>query len=465
MRYTRSGWLLGTLSTLALGTACANPTSAAPVSAAPLDLAADAAPSSKLLGWAALPQEQRTPGPTSGQFSTAANGVVPPFLSAQPIPGWSALLPNDDGTYSAMPDNGFGSKANSADYVLGYYRVELNYKTTGDGTTDPGTVTVLDFVGFKDSRGLLRNGMGVDLTITADRPDYYAGPAGGTDSDVPVDPQIARERLLTGYDFDIESLARVEDGTFWVGEEFGPYLLHFDPYGTLLDEPIPHPIFKSPDHPDVLSGKAEATLGASKGYESLAYDAAAHLLYAVTEAPSLDDSMRPVPGDERVLEIFEIDPVAKAYTGNSFKYRKEGAATENGTSIGDITNVGPGQFVLIERDNALGEAAQLKKLYILDLAVTDEAGIVLKNELVDLLHIADPQDIGGDLPRVAPDEFDMPFVSVECVVRLSDTTLAVAVDTNFPGNDGRTPGTPDDTEVIELGFDQPIASYAPQQAE
>jgi glycerophosphoryl diester phosphodiesterase len=35
--------------------------------------------------------------------------------------------------------------------------------------------------------------------------------------------EIKVGRWLTGADFDVESIARMEDGTFWVGEEFGPY--------------------------------------------------------------------------------------------------------------------------------------------------------------------------------------------------------------------------------------------------
>jgi hypothetical protein len=38
----------------------------------------------------------------------------------------------------------------------------------------------------------------------------------------PSDPTIVAGRLLTGYDFDVESIARAADGTLWFGEEFGP---------------------------------------------------------------------------------------------------------------------------------------------------------------------------------------------------------------------------------------------------
>ena len=42
-----------------------------------------------------------------------------------------------------------------------------------------------------------------------------------------------RERLLTGGDFDIESVRQDRRGDLWFGEEFGPYLLHTDRHGRL----------------------------------------------------------------------------------------------------------------------------------------------------------------------------------------------------------------------------------------
>ena len=33
---------------------------------------------------------------------------------------------------------------------------------------------------------------------------------------------LTKERILTGADFDVESLVRARDGTFWLGDEFGP---------------------------------------------------------------------------------------------------------------------------------------------------------------------------------------------------------------------------------------------------
>jgi hypothetical protein len=184
----------------------------------------------------------------------------------------------------------------------------------------------------------------------------------------------------------------------------------------------------------------------------------------VPEAAPTVDAIRPVPGDERVLEIFEFDPRARAYTGRTFKYRKDSTATGNAIVIGDITNLGKDVFVLIERDSLFGATAVVKRLYLVNLNVTDADGILEKRLLVDLLNIDDPRDIGGDLPGLAAGKFNMPFDSIECVLGLGDRTLAVAIDTNFPGEDGRTPGTPDSTEIIKLRFDRDLVDYAPRPA-
>ena len=46
---------------------------------------------------------------------------------------------------------------------------------------------------------------------------------------------------LTGGDFDIESLRDDEHGDLWFGDEFGPWLLHTDADGKLLEPPIALP--------------------------------------------------------------------------------------------------------------------------------------------------------------------------------------------------------------------------------
>ncbi|MET3381891.1 esterase-like activity of phytase family protein [Variovorax paradoxus] len=411
----------------------------------------------KLTGWASLADTFRWPGPTTGQFITAALGVTPPFVDGQPLPGFSALLKNDDGTWTAMPDNGYGSKGNSGDFVVGFYNVNIDFRTAANGTTVPGTIKVNSHVNFNDANGFLKDGKGVDLKITADYANYQTVSGNNlVDSGKPVDARIVSGRLLTGFDLDVESIARAKDGTWFVGEEFGPYILHFDKNGTLMGDPVPHPFLRSPSNPLVMNDGATATSLSSRGFESLAFNGDSSRLYAVPEAAPALASLRPVADDERYLNFFEFDPASMLYTGKNPVYKKDGPAKDNQIVIGDMTNVGGNKFVLIERDSLYGSKAVVKRLYMVDLDVKDADGVLKKTLLVDLLNISDPTDIGGPLASVVAGKFSMPFDSVESVEVVDDNTLAVAIDTNFPTEDGRVPGKPDDTDVITIRFDQAL---------
>ncbi|HLM69264.1 MAG TPA: hypothetical protein VK358_17120, partial [Longimicrobium sp.] len=102
-----------------------------------------------LVGRALLPADAYQPGPPAGAAVTADNGVTVPFPS-QPLPGFSAVLDAGGGEFWAMPDNGFGTKANSSDFLLRIYRVRPDFKTAKGGS---GTIEVLRFVQLSDPDG------------------------------------------------------------------------------------------------------------------------------------------------------------------------------------------------------------------------------------------------------------------------------------------------------------------------
>jgi hypothetical protein len=102
------------------------------------------------------------------------------------------VLRDGDGTYDVLSDNGYGTKANSADFLLRIQQIGPVPST--------GKVDVLG---------------GINLTDPTRRA-------------VPADPP---DRVLTGADFDVESIVRARDGSLWIGDEFGPWLLHFDRAG------------------------------------------------------------------------------------------------------------------------------------------------------------------------------------------------------------------------------------------
>lgn len=66
-----------------------------------------------------LPADIFAQGPASGAFreNPGFRSAAAPF-SGQPVQGFSAIQFGPGGTYWVLSDNGFGSKANSPDYLL-----------------------------------------------------------------------------------------------------------------------------------------------------------------------------------------------------------------------------------------------------------------------------------------------------------------------------------------------------------
>jgi len=349
-----------------------------------------------LTGFASLPALTFVPAsePSGHQLDTApVNGVAAPWAD-QPVQGFSGIVRNGDGTFEVMSDNGFGTKDNSADFVLRIHSIVPVFR---DGR--------VDVIG------------GINLTD----PDGHV-----------AWPLTRSDRVLTGADFDIESIQRAPDGTYWIGDEFGPFLLHFDRTGRLLRAPIPLPGVFAPENP--LRGTTPNNLASSKGFEGMAQSPDGRTLYPLLEGTVAGDA----PG---TLRMYEFDRKAEKYTGRTYAYKMDAPAN----AIGDAIAVDGHRFLIIERDNNQGDAATIKKIYLVTRADRDRDGAMDKTLVADLLDIANPKRLGG-----FGTTFRFPFTTIEDVVILDNRTIGVLNDNNFPGSAGRTPGVPDNNEFITL---------------
>src|SRR5215213_7822724 len=356
------------------------------------------------------------PGPPSGAAITPANGVSGPF-PGQVLPGFSAFVENRDGTFWAMPDNGFGTKANSADFLLRIYLVRPHWQTAGGGE---GRIEVKRFVSLRDPRHLL---------------------------DFPIVRENAGDRRLTGGDFDIESLVRDDDGSFWIGDEFGPFLLHFGRRGSLLEDPVPFPDGKSPSNPFLKPGETP-NVQSSRGFEAIGASGNGRFLYLVVEGRLVRDPVL------RRRWIYEYDKVAGAYTGKRWAYQ----ADQPGDMVGDAFLTGHHRMLLVERDDYEGPAAVIKRIYRVDLDSTDPDGFVAKRLRFDGLGVSNPDLIGAGSGFGTGRNWSLPVQSFETVVRLRDGRLLIANDNNYPNNSARHPGTPDDVEMALIRLRRTRAS-------
>lgn len=366
----------------------------------------------RLVARALLSADHQAPGPPSGALATPANGRQGPF-PGQVIPGFSAAIDNRDGTFWAQPDNGFGAKGNSADFLLRLYLVKPRWTTAGGGAGD---IQVLRHITLAD-------------------PSHRIG--------FPIVNESTGDRQLTGDDFDIESVQRGRDGSFWIGDEFGPFLLHVDSRGRVLSAPVAFPLGKSPQNPGL--GSEQANVQRSGGFEAMAQSPDRRHLYPIVENSLVNDA------DKRRRVISEFDTRTNRYTGRTWTYHVDADAN----LVADAQMTRSGRLLVLERDNFDGPNAVTKRVYEVRLDKTGTSAPLTKSLVVDLLKIADPRGISDGGGWGTGEQFSFGFQSVETLVPLSGDRLLIANDNNYPGNAARFPGTPDDTEmiIVDLGRD------------
>lgn len=383
-----------------------------------------------LEGRALLPADTFAAGPPSG-FAIAGTyyGRQVPFES-QPVQGVSALVRNWNGNYLVLLDNGYGTRSNSGDFLLRWYEVALDFKT--------GSVTVLGHTHLKDP--------------------YHRVPWGIVNEE---------QRTLTGADFDPESFQQTPDGTFWIGDEFGPYLLHVDALGNLLDKPfaLPYPeplamlsrgrpTIQTADNADFFALPTRedrerlANQGDSRGLEGLAMNSSGTKLYTLLEGAMTDD-----PISTRVF-LQEFDLITRQFTTNYWFYPLE----HPDHAIGEIVALDDYKFLVLERDRGQGADAQFKRVYRVNIEGEFPGTTLTKRLVADLMAIVDHTGITQPAEGVigTGTHFSLPFISIEGIYPVDDKRIIVVNDNNYPFGSARQLGVPDDTEFVLLGLSETL---------
>jgi hypothetical protein len=430
---------------------------------------ADQLVTARLAGHAILPALTLTPPPAdaprdaliSGKFTgatrndrpgsiAAATGPAPngrptglssPFIG-QPVQGFSGIKPvaGEAGAYWVLTDNGFGNKRNSGDALLMVHKLRPDFRAEG------GKVEV-------------------ERTIFLSDPDRV----------VPfrINYEGTEARYLTGADFDVESIQPIQGGGFWIGDEFGPFLIRVDAEGRVrqvVETMLDGKVLRSPDHP-ALSVGATPTAGAdfrvrrSGGFEGLAMLPDGSRLWALVEQPLFEPGSDKAEGD--FIRMIEFDTAKGAWSGRSLKYQMEPGAA----SIGDFNFIDERRALVIERDNDEGDPslacadgkappacfhapARFKRVYLVDLGAPDAEGFVRKLAHIDLMDIQDPEGLArqrGDRAADAPrDRFSFPFFTIEDVAMVDAEHIILGNDNNLPGSAGRHLTRADDNELILL---------------
>ena len=209
-----------------------------------------------------------------------------------------------------LTDNGMGSRYNSADSMLYLNRHKIDWAS--------GTVERQETIFLHDP-----------------------------DKKVPfrIVHEDTAKRYLTGADFDTEGFQIIGDN-FWIGDEFGPYIIKADKTGKVLavfETIVDGKPVRSPDHWSVQSpGAPGATyttvnLRRSKGYEGFAASKDGKFLYPLLEGALWDAEKKDVEkvDGKEAARILEFDVAAEKFTGRFWYYVFEA----NGNAIGDFNMI------------------------------------------------------------------------------------------------------------------------------
>ncbi len=295
-------------------------------------------------------------------------------------------------------------------------------------------------------------------------------PHNGNTGEIAVDMR-GRELGTDPDGLDSEGLVAMKDGSFWISDEYGPWLVHLNPRGNITERIGPFPGAKS--LPKVLALRRP-----NRGMEALTITPDGKTLVGLMQNP-VDNPDTAVRKTSRLNRLVTFDP----QTGASKQYAYMLDATS--TVVSEIAAVTDHTFIVSERDQLFQgdpkSPSKLKRIYKIDIAqatdVSEPAdgpnGKRINGKTLEQLSAAELQD-AGIVPVTKELVVDLlalpggyPHDKSEGLAVISDTIIAVSNDDDFgivPDGKGgiapkRLPGANDTVDINRIYFiklDKPL---------
>ncbi|GAB2669270.1 esterase-like activity of phytase family protein [Nocardia goodfellowii] len=160
------------------------------------------------------------------------------------------------------------------------------------------------------------------------------------------------------HGIDSEGLVALADGTFWVSDEYGPFLVHFDAAGTELERLAP-----GRGLPDELRLRTP-----NQGMEGLTVTPDGSTLVGIVQS-GLTTAGSTAPREVPMTRIVTVNLKTKAV--KEFVYPLENPKDKLGVS--EITALSDSTFLVDERDGGKAPNAN-KKLWTIDIADATDIG-------------------------------------------------------------------------------------------
>jgi hypothetical protein len=261
---------------------------------------------------------------------------------------------------------------------------------------------------------------------------------------------------------DTEGIAALSDGSFWLGDEYGPSLVQVDASGRVLRRLIPEGVDL-----DGAAIEAQPRLPAlaarrhvNRGFEAIAVPPSERHLYLAFQSP-LAHPDRDAHRSARHVRIWRLDPDGRVTA--QFLYpldppetferdAKSGSIDWSDLKLCELAAVGEDQLLVLER------SVETSKIYRIDL----EEGLLLPPEHLEIgtRPTLEQLSAAGELGSLPVLDKELLFTSdehcevtadMEGMALLSETSLLLVSDNDF-GVEGKT------TAFFRLDFAHGLAT-------
>jgi hypothetical protein len=229
---------------------------------------------------------------------------------------------------------------------------------------DDGTFRVTDVMTLKDRDGRPLNGMPNPLRTAT--------------TETPLDGE-GRKLQQDVRGIDVEGLVRLSDGTFWIGDENGPSLMHFSADGRMLARHVPKgtegdfagaPYETVGSLPPILAKRQ-----ANRGIEAVSISPDERFLYFIMQNPLANPDAAAYQ-QARNTRLFKIERATIKVVGeyvytldNPRTFRRDPSNKQNDPRLSEMMAIGLDRLIVLERTE------QTTKLYEVELdGATDIAG-------------------------------------------------------------------------------------------
>jgi hypothetical protein len=336
-----------------------------------------------------------------GQASVLANDKGATALVSHTDPAHGTLTVQPDGTFRYVPDAGFtgiDTFTYAASDAVKIYRTHLPPLTTIGGVKITGGAygsSLYPVPGSKDEYyGLTDRGPNVDgpngskvepipgftpaigrfkmtgttaklekvITLKAADGHPYNGQVNSQASTGETITDLNGTVLAASpYGYDPEGLVAAKDGSFWVSDEYGPFITHFDARGRQIGRLSP------------FDGSLPVELGnrvPNKGMEGLTITPDGRTLVGIMQSALQAPDLTKKPSNVTTVRIVTYN--LKTHVTHEYVYLLDDPKVNSG-AVSEITAISNTQFLVDERDGKV-EPGAYKKLFKVDLTGATDVG-------------------------------------------------------------------------------------------